>query len=94
MPGLFAAGEVTGGLHGKNRLVGNAWMELQVFGRRAGIYSAKRAKTATVGKLTLAHLTKYERGLQDAGIDTNRRAPILLPDYRGARALSHTITLL
>jgi succinate dehydrogenase / fumarate reductase flavoprotein subunit len=94
VPGLFAAGEVTGGLHGKNRLVGNAWMELQVFGRRAGIYTAKRAKTATVGKLTLAHLTKYERWLQDARIDTNRKAPILLPDYRGERALSHTIALL
>ncbi|MFX0197447.1 MAG: FAD-binding protein [Candidatus Hodarchaeota archaeon] len=94
VPGLFAAGEITGGLHGKNRLVGNAWMELQVFGRRAGIYAAKRAKTARIGKLTLGHLTKYEQMLIEAGIETDRKTPILLPDYRGERTLSHAIALL
>jgi len=94
VPGLFAAGEVTGGLHGKNRLVGNAWMELQVFGRRAGIYAAKRVKTAKIGKLTLAHLIEYEQMLKEAGIKTDRKAPILLPEYRGEKALSHSINLL
>eukprot|EP01012_Entosiphon_sulcatum_P017577 TRINITY_DN2233_c0_g1_i1.p1 TRINITY_DN2233_c0_g1~~TRINITY_DN2233_c0_g1_i1.p1 ORF type:complete len:480 (-),score=46.07 TRINITY_DN2233_c0_g1_i1:11-1450(-) len=34
--GLYAAGEVTGGLHGKNRLGGNSLLECVVFGRRAG----------------------------------------------------------
>lgn len=35
LPGLFAAGEVTGGLHGKNRLAGNSLLDCVVFGRRA-----------------------------------------------------------
>jgi succinate dehydrogenase / fumarate reductase flavoprotein subunit len=37
VPGLFAAGEVAGGMHGSNRLGGNSLSDLLVFGRRAGI---------------------------------------------------------
>jgi succinate dehydrogenase / fumarate reductase flavoprotein subunit len=44
MPGLFAAGEVTAGLHGANRLGGNSLSDLVVFGKRAGEYAAKFAK--------------------------------------------------
>ncbi len=44
VPGLFAAGEVAGGLHGANRLGGNSLSDLVVFGRRAGEYAAKFAK--------------------------------------------------
>lgn len=40
VPGLFAAGEVTGGLHGANRMGGNALTETLVFGRRAGLAAA------------------------------------------------------
>ena len=36
IPGLYAAGEVTGGIHGANRLGGNAVADLMVFGRIAG----------------------------------------------------------
>ncbi|MCD6431206.1 FAD-binding protein [Candidatus Bathyarchaeota archaeon] len=93
VPGLFAAGEVTGGVHGKNRLVGNSWMELQVFGRRAGIYAAERAKKATLGKLTLDHVVKYERMLKEAGIKTDRKAPMILPDYRGEKVIAHTLRI-
>jgi len=41
--GLYAAGEVTGGIHGANRLGGNSGTETLVFGARAGMYSAKYA---------------------------------------------------
>lgn len=41
IPHLFAAGEVTGGVHGANRLGGNALADTQVFGRRAGISAGK-----------------------------------------------------
>jgi len=37
LPGLFAAGEVSGGMHGSNRLGGNSLSDLLVFGRRAGL---------------------------------------------------------
>ncbi|MDO6639285.1 flavocytochrome c [Shewanella sp. 5_MG-2023] len=43
MPGLFAAGEVTGGVHGYNRLGGNAIADTVVFGRKAGENAAKHA---------------------------------------------------
>lgn len=43
MPGLYAAGEVASGIHGANRLTGNALTETQVFGAIAGKYAAKRA---------------------------------------------------
>ncbi|MFC4058338.1 fumarate reductase/succinate dehydrogenase flavoprotein subunit [Planomonospora corallina] len=40
VPGLFAAGEVSGGMHGSNRLGGNSLSDLLVFGRRAGAGAA------------------------------------------------------
>ncbi|MGW8695334.1 fumarate reductase/succinate dehydrogenase flavoprotein subunit [Streptomyces eurythermus] len=40
VPGLYAAGEVAGGMHGSNRLGGNSLSDLLVFGRRAGRYAA------------------------------------------------------
>src|SRR6266536_1174187 len=43
VPGLFAAGEVAGGMHGANRLGGNSLSDLLVFGRRAGQYAAEHA---------------------------------------------------
>ncbi len=41
IPGLYAAGEVTGGIHGTNRLGGNALADITVFGRIAGENAAK-----------------------------------------------------
>jgi succinate dehydrogenase / fumarate reductase flavoprotein subunit len=43
VPGLYAAGEVAGGMHGSNRLGGNSLSDLLVFGRRAGVSAAQHA---------------------------------------------------
>ncbi|SHF39128.1 fumarate reductase/succinate dehydrogenase flavoprotein subunit [Streptoalloteichus hindustanus] len=48
VPGLFAAGEVAGGMHGSNRLGGNSLSDLLVFGRRAGVGAA--AYVASLGQ--------------------------------------------
>ena len=47
VPGLFAAGEVAGGMHGSNRLGGNSLSDLLVFGRRAGGAAAEHAAGAS-----------------------------------------------
>jgi L-aspartate oxidase len=43
LPGLFACGEIAGGTHGRNRMMGNSLLECTVFGRRAGRAAAERA---------------------------------------------------
>jgi succinate dehydrogenase/fumarate reductase flavoprotein subunit len=92
--GLYACGEVCGGVHGKNRLMGNSQLDLYVFGRRAGKAAADRAKQARIGKLTLKHLDDYEKMLRDARVETERSSPILLPEYRGRKTLEHHLKLL
>ncbi|GHF60597.1 succinate dehydrogenase flavoprotein subunit [Streptomyces mashuensis] len=49
VPGLFAAGEVAGGMHGSNRLGGNSLSDLLVFGRRAGLHAARYAAAYATG---------------------------------------------
>ncbi len=93
IPGLFAAGEVEGGVHGKNRLMGNSLLDYNVFGRRAGIYAAEYVKKVSIGRLNLDHVRKYEQALSDAGVKTDRRAPMLLPDYRGKEVLSRALDI-
>jgi succinate dehydrogenase/fumarate reductase flavoprotein subunit len=91
--GLFAAGEVSGGVHGKNRLMGNSLLDFNVFGRRAGIYAAKYIKKAKIGKLTLNHLDKYNKELDKANIKSKKTSPILLPEYRGEMAISRALDI-
>jgi succinate dehydrogenase / fumarate reductase flavoprotein subunit len=50
VPGLFAAGEVSGGMHGSNRLGGNSLSDLLVFGKRAGEYAARYADEVGSGR--------------------------------------------
>ncbi len=83
VPGLFVAGEVTGGVHGRNRLMGNSLLDILVFGRRAGIHTAEKAlKMMSANNGGLEHVKKYHRELEKAGITKERKSPMLLPDYR------------
>jgi succinate dehydrogenase / fumarate reductase flavoprotein subunit len=81
IPGLYAAGEVGGGVHGRNRLGANSLVDIFVFGRKAGLHAARMAKEVTVGRLTLEHVRAHEGELKRAGIETHRVSPVLLPDY-------------
>ena len=81
VPNLFGAGEISGGVHGRNRLMGNSLLEVTVFGRRAGQAAGQRAKEVTLGKLTLNHVEAWEKQLAEAGIDSDVEAPLILPRY-------------
>jgi len=81
VPGLFVAGEASGGVHGRNRLMGNSVLDYNVFGRRAGKFAAEYSKHVNLGKLSLEHITAYENELKKARIKTDRMAPVLLPSY-------------
>lgn len=82
VPGLFAAGECMGGVHGKNRLIGNSTLDIFVFGRRAGRAAAAWSRNVKPGKLTLEHVARWQKDLEQAGIAGSRPiSPLLLPDY-------------
>jgi succinate dehydrogenase / fumarate reductase flavoprotein subunit len=81
IPGLLVAGEASGGVHGRNRLMGNSLLDVCVFGRRAGITAGKYFKDAQPGEPTLAHLEDWKKERDNAGVSSVLRSPILLPDY-------------
>ncbi|MBA7709074.1 hypothetical protein ES703_117982 [subsurface metagenome] len=82
MPGLFAAGECEGGVHGRNRLIGNSTLDLFVFGRRAGRAAAQYAKQVKLGSLTLDHVRRWQQELKKLGLAELRPiSPLLLPNY-------------
>jgi succinate dehydrogenase / fumarate reductase flavoprotein subunit len=62
--GLFAAGEVSGGMHGSNRLGGNSLSDLLVFGKRAGEHAA--AYTDAIGKRPKVATADVEAALDTA----------------------------
>lgn len=78
---LFVAGEAAGGIHGRNRLMGNSLLDVIVFGRNAGQQAGKKCRETTVGKLTLDHVRRYAQDLKDAGVESDVPSPKLLPDY-------------
>ncbi len=82
IPGLYVAGEASGGVHGRNRLMGNSQLDIVVFGQRAGINAAQRAKNGvTIGKLNLEHVRKYAAEVDAIGVSKKRVSPMILPDY-------------
>jgi succinate dehydrogenase / fumarate reductase flavoprotein subunit/L-aspartate oxidase len=93
IPGFFAAGEVSGGVHGENRLMGNSLLDVCVFGRIAGAGAAAYVKNKWKdGRLTLDHVRRYHKELEEAGIITNRVAPMILPDYSNPKVKERQLT--
>ena len=78
---LLVAGEAVGGIHGRNRLMGNSLLDIIVFGRNAGKAAAARAKEVKLGTMTLEHVEKYAEELQKAGLESEDVSPLLLPKY-------------
>ncbi len=93
VPGLFAAGEVTGGVQGENRLGGNSLLDVLVFGRIAGrnaaLYAGEKAKE---GRFTLDHVRKFHKELEEAEIDRKKVSPVLLPDYSNPLVRERQVT--
>ena len=84
-PNLYAAGEVVGGIHGRNRLMGNSLLDIIVFGRDCGINAAARAKQIDhVGKLNIDHVAAFEKELEEAWVDTGVVSPKLFPSYKAS----------
>ncbi len=80
VPGLFIAGEVGGGTHGENRLMGNSLLDIMVYGRIAGENAGQYIRNGFKdGKLSLDHVVKYNNDVES--VCDGRVAPMILPDY-------------
>ena len=82
IPGLYVAGEAAGGIHGRNRLMGNSLLDILVFGKRAGKAAASAKPIENSAKPGISHVKKYHDELKAAGIAKDRKAPMIIPDYR------------
>ena len=81
IPNLLVAGEAVGGIHGRNRLMGNSLLDIIVFGRNAGKAAAAKAKEVTLGTANLNHIEEYAAMLNEAGVAGEGVSPLLLPNY-------------
>jgi succinate dehydrogenase / fumarate reductase flavoprotein subunit/L-aspartate oxidase len=78
---LFVAGEASGGLHGRNRLMGNSLLDLMVYGKRSGLTAAARAKSGSQGKLTLEHVKRFKAESEKHHVSADVVSPMLFPAY-------------
>ena len=81
VPNLYSAGENSGGIHGRNRLMGNALLEIISFGRRAGARAAQARGHGISQNISTRHLLQRQRELTHNGLPLDNRAPQLFPDY-------------
>jgi succinate dehydrogenase/fumarate reductase flavoprotein subunit len=73
--------------------MGNSLLDVCVFGRIAGRSAASYVKERTKeGKLTLDHVRRYHKELEEAGIITDRVAPMILPDYSNPKVRERQLT--
>ena len=78
---LYCVGEVSGGLHGRNRLMGNALLEIISFGRRAGQCAAKANKTQGHKHISIDHISHLRRELMQNNMPMSKKSPVLFPEY-------------
>jgi succinate dehydrogenase / fumarate reductase flavoprotein subunit/L-aspartate oxidase len=78
--GLYCVGEVYGGIHGRNRIMGNALLEIISFGRRAGGHAVKLAHSRGHKKVTIGHLSNLRRELAVADLPMGVKGPMLFPE--------------
>ena len=78
VPGLFAAGEVAGGMHGANRLGGNSLSDLLVFGRRAGLGAADYAGGKSHGNVPAEAVDGFARELLEPFGNESGENPYIL----------------
>lgn len=79
--GLYCVGEISGGIHGRNRMMGNALAEIITFGRRAGEHAAHTADPTPAPKVGLSHVYDWQRQLIAAGLPLDVYGPELFPGY-------------
>ncbi|MCF7529280.1 FAD-binding protein [Neisseria lisongii] len=79
--GLYCAGEVTGGIHGRNRLMGNALLDIISFGRRAGAAAATSGLPLKKVRGGVGHVHNLQREMTRAGLVSAVKAPVLYPNY-------------
>src|SRR5580658_1279145 len=92
VPGLFAAGEVAGGMHGANRLGGNSLSDLLVFGRRAGMAAAEFARSRTqapasdpavVAAVVADAVAPFERDTGESPYDLQHDLQVMMQELVG-----------
>jgi len=81
VPGLYCVGEVTGGIHGRNRLMGNALLDILSMGRRAGASAADAGRGILASRAGIGHVHAWQRELTLAGLPLHVKAPMLFPGY-------------
>jgi succinate dehydrogenase / fumarate reductase flavoprotein subunit/L-aspartate oxidase len=78
--GLYSAGEVCGGIHGTNRIMGNALLEIISFGRKAGAKATESLPGRGHKKVTIEHLRGLRRELAHTRMPMEKKSPILFPE--------------
>lgn len=79
--GLYCVGEVTGGIHGRNRLMGNALLDILSMARRAGASAAQAGRSGVAARAGIGHVHAWQRELTLAGLPLHVKAPQLFPGY-------------
>jgi succinate dehydrogenase/fumarate reductase flavoprotein subunit len=88
--GLFVAGEVGGGIHGANRLMGNSLLDIIVFGCIAGMSAAEFLSKAQDGSLSLEHVDKNNAEARD--VAAGRVCPAIIPDHTNPDVTERQLT--